>query len=74
MAYRFCILGTLVRISPTVAVRRIVVAFRHEGGNTTQAAARLNVDRRTLMRWVVLLDEAGYEIRAAIDDIRAEAA
>lgn len=74
MAYRDTELGLLVRVRPRVAARRILAAYRAEGGVATRAAERLGVEHTTLLRWLRKLERSGVAVRDAIEDIRENAA
>ena len=69
MAYRQVDLGLLVRLQPDEAATKILNAYRDAEGNATRVAELLQVDRRTLSRWVEQL-EATTNIRDRIDAIR----
>lgn len=45
----------------------ILAAYRAENGNSTRAAERLGVSRRTLLRWV-----ERYDLRAQVQAARNE--
>lgn len=62
MAYRECELGALVRVDPGAAGEHIMDVYRQNAGNTTKTATALGVDRRTLTRWVRVL-ELGVALR-----------
>ena len=56
MAYRQSDLGLMVRLKPEQARRQVLGAVRAAGGEVDDAAAALGVTRRTLDRYVRILD------------------
>ena len=52
MSYRTLELGTLVKLDPTEASRRILNAYGETQACLLDAAQRLGCDARTLRRWI----------------------
>lgn len=67
--YRQIDLGLMVRLQPDEAATRVLNAYRDAEGSATRAAELLEVDRRTLSRWVEQLG-ATTNIRDRIEAIR----
>ena len=65
-------MGMLVRCMPEAAATKILDAYRSAGGVSVQAAEWLEVDRRTLNRWVEELD-AKHKLKSKIEKIRTQA-
>jgi transposase-like protein len=63
MAFRHTDLGRLVAEDPAQAVAQLR-ALLERFGTVAEVARQLQVDRRTLARWIAALEEKGYEVPA----------
>jgi len=74
MAFRFSNLGPTVQNKPADAAAFLAAKIaEHEECSLTVAAAALEVDYRTLTRWLSKLLEAGYDVRTRALELRADA-
>lgn len=65
MAFSPTLIGVLVHLEPKEAKERILAAYREVGGLAEPAAMNLGVTKRTLNRWIALLN-----LRNSVDRIR----
>lgn len=74
MAFRFNEIGPLVDRDPTKAAERIASEIAKCGSNLTATAKALDVDYRTLTRWLEKLLAAGHDVRTKALEKQADAA
>lgn len=63
MAFRFSELGPLVLSDPATAAEKLADAIASAGGSLTAATKVLEVDYRTVTRWLERLLAAGHDVR-----------
>lgn len=73
MGFHLNKMGSRVRFDPQEAARMIIKAYRDKQGLTIDVARIYEVVPSTLKRWIVQLDDQGFGVRDAIDEIREAA-
>jgi hypothetical protein len=73
MAFRVTDIGSLIDEDPAQAASKLAAEIATRGSVLTRTAKELDVDYRTMTRWLARLLAAGYDVRTRALELQADA-